>query len=59
MSARYVVVTVSGIGLGAGGFVVRDTLQGTDSLPMIWRSDADRVADRQNLADAYEREHAK
>lgn len=58
MSARFVVAEVRGMCLGAGGFVVRDTQLGDDSLPFTWRADAERIAGRFNAQHEREQQEA-
>lgn len=51
MADRYTVKEIRGMGLGAGGFIVLDTLEGREFAPVIWREEADRIARRLNAED--------
>lgn len=47
---RYSVRPVTGMGLGAGGFVVVDHVAGHESLPLLWRDEAERIVESLNSA---------
>lgn len=45
---RYVVRKVTGMCLGVGGFVVADTLLGTEGVPHLFKDKAEREAMQRN-----------
>jgi hypothetical protein len=51
MADRYTVKEVRGMGLGAGGFVALDTLEGREFAPVLWRDEAERIVARLNASD--------
>lgn len=52
MTQRYIVKPVSGMCLGAGGFVVVDTADGSEWGLTIWRDEAEKLAARWNAQEA-------
>jgi len=55
MADRYTVREVRGMGLGAGGFEVVDTQQGSTFGLTIWRDEAEKLAARHNAQDRAKR----
>lgn len=56
MEQRFIVKSVRGMCLGAGGFVVVDTQMGDETTPFTWQDDADRLARQWNVQHQREQE---